>query len=229
MTVNRPAPAVHRDLAWALKQQATRAGEHAPSVRGADWRLATVTLVNGDGTVAAEGIPAIRRLETYRNPAAGDLIVIEQASNGNWISPGRTAAATDNQFTTFTPVVTGAGSATWATRTGWYTRHGSLITVNVHLVVNAAGSGTALVAVDMPTAVHRGTRQVLTMHTESTGPNGSHIGNGTCAFFAGGAATATSDRLRTSSNDGTNRDANLTGADLLAGGTITIQGSYRAA
>jgi hypothetical protein len=229
VTLEKPQLAVHRDLAWALKQQATRAGEGAPSVRGADWRLATVTAVNTDGTVAVAGIPAIRRLETYRNPAVGDLIVIQQASNGNWISPGRTAATTDNQFTTFTPTVTGGGSATWATRTGWYTRHDNLITVNVHLIVGTAGSGTSTVAVDMPTPVYRGTRQVLVMHTESTGPNGSHIGNGQCVFFAGGAATPTSDRLRTSSNDATNRDANLTGADLLTGGTITIQGSYRAA
>ncbi|MER7053497.1 hypothetical protein [Streptomyces sp. NPDC000351] len=225
---NRPAPAVHRDLAWALKEQATRAGEGAPSVRGADWRTAVVTLVNLDGTVAADGIPAIRRLETYRNPAAGDLIVIQQASNGNWISPGRTAPTTDTQFTTFTPAVSGGGSATWATRTGWYTSHGGLITVCVHLVVNAAGSGEGLVAVDMPTLVYRGTRQVLAMHTESTGPNGSHIGDGQAVFFAGGSGPAT-DRLRTSSNDALNRDANLTGSDLLAGGTITIQGSYRAA
>lgn len=228
MSIDRPAPAVHRDLAWALKQHAVRAGERTPSVRGSDWRLATVTAVNGDGTVDADGIPAIRRLETYRNPAVGDLIVIEQASTGSWITPGRTAAVTDTQFTTFTPTVSGGGSATWTTRTGWYTRHGGLITVCVHLVVNAAGSGGTLVAVDMPTPVYRGTRQVLTMHTESTGPNGSHIGDGQAVFFAGGSGPST-DRLRTSSNDAVNRDSNLTGADLLAGGTITIQGVYRAA
>ncbi|CAL9650827.1 hypothetical protein [Streptomyces sp. enrichment culture] len=89
---DRPAPAVHRDLAWALKQQATRAGESAPSVRGADWRTAVVTAVGGDGTVAVDGIPAIRCLETYLAPKVGDWIVIEQSSSGNWITPGRPAA-----------------------------------------------------------------------------------------------------------------------------------------
>lgn len=91
---DRPAPSVHRDLAWALKQQAQRVGEGAPSVRGADWRTAVVTAVNGDGTVAVDGIPAIRCLETYLAPKVGDLIVIEQSSSGNWIAPGRPATAT---------------------------------------------------------------------------------------------------------------------------------------
>ncbi|MDT0608889.1 hypothetical protein [Streptomyces lancefieldiae] len=90
----RPAPAVHRDLAWALKQQATRAGESAPSVRGSDWRLATVTAVNEDGTVAADGIPAIRCMPTYDLPTVGDVIVIDQNSAGNWITWGRLATTT---------------------------------------------------------------------------------------------------------------------------------------
>lgn len=79
---------VHRDLAWALKQQAQRAGEQAPAVRGADWRLATVTAVNTGGTVDADGIPAIRRLKSYTTPAVGDVIVISQSSSGNWIALG---------------------------------------------------------------------------------------------------------------------------------------------
>ena len=81
---------IHRDLAWALKQQAQRAGEQAPSVRGSDWRLATVTAVNADGTVDADGIPSIRCMETYVLPAVGDVIVIDQNSSGNWLAWGRT-------------------------------------------------------------------------------------------------------------------------------------------
>ncbi|WHM30172.1 hypothetical protein OH540_09070 [Streptomyces sp. BPPL-273] len=101
MSVDRPAPAVHRDLAAALKQQATRAGESAPAVRGSDWRLATVTLVNTDGTVAASGIPAIRCMPTYDLPTVGDVIVIDQNSSGNWITWGRMATATQT-WTTLT-------------------------------------------------------------------------------------------------------------------------------
>ncbi|CAL9364815.1 hypothetical protein [Streptomyces sp. enrichment culture] len=98
---DRPAPAVHRDLAWALKQQATRAGESTPSVRGSDWRLATVTAVNGDGTVAVDGIPAVRCMETCRLLAVGNTIVISQNSSGNWITWGR-HATTESVWTLLT-------------------------------------------------------------------------------------------------------------------------------
>jgi hypothetical protein len=89
--VTKSGHGVHRDLAWALKQQAKRAGEQAPSVRGSDWRLATVTAVNGDGTVDADGIEDIRRLTSYTAPAVGQVIVISQSSSGNWIALGSLA------------------------------------------------------------------------------------------------------------------------------------------
>jgi hypothetical protein len=81
----------HRDLAWALQQQARRAGERAPSVRGSDWRLATVTAVNGDGTIDADGIEDIRCIETYSLPAVGDVVILDQNSMGNWLCRGRAA------------------------------------------------------------------------------------------------------------------------------------------
>ena len=96
----KPAPSVHRDLAYALKQQAKRTGERAPSVRGADWRLATVTAVNTDGTVDADGIEDIRCLDTYTLPAVGDVIRIDQSSSGNWLAMG--ALATVSGWTTLT-------------------------------------------------------------------------------------------------------------------------------
>lgn len=81
---------VNRDLVAALKSQSTRAGEQAPSVRGADWRTATVTAV-GAGTITADGIVA-RCMERYALPAIGDVAVISQSSNGNWIALGRLAS-----------------------------------------------------------------------------------------------------------------------------------------
>ncbi|GHD70111.1 hypothetical protein GCM10010317_076710 [Streptomyces mirabilis] len=88
---------VHRDLAWALKQQAQRAGEQAPSVRGADWRLATVTTV-GAGTVTADGI-VCRCLASYAAPTVGDVAVISQSSSGNWIALNRLASSGTPLFT----------------------------------------------------------------------------------------------------------------------------------
>lgn len=87
----------NRDLAWALQQQARRAGERAPSVRGSDWRLASVTAV-GAGTVTADGL-VCRRLESYASPTVSDVIVISQSSSGNWIAHGRLAAAADQAWT----------------------------------------------------------------------------------------------------------------------------------
>jgi hypothetical protein len=84
--------AVNRDLAAALRRQSRRTGEQASSVRGSDWRLATVTAENGDGTVDADGIPSIRCMDTYVLPAVDDIIVITQSSSGNWLAWGRTAA-----------------------------------------------------------------------------------------------------------------------------------------
>jgi len=91
---SRPALAVHRDLVTAMKAQAKRTGEESPSVRGADWRLATVTAVGTDGTVTADGIK-VRRMDTYQAPAVNDVVVICQSSSGNWVTFGRTAAAAD--------------------------------------------------------------------------------------------------------------------------------------
>ena len=79
---------LNRSLTAALQKSAKKAGEQAPSVRGADWRLATVTAVNAGGTVDADGIPGIRRLKSYTTPAVADVIVISQSSNGNWIAIG---------------------------------------------------------------------------------------------------------------------------------------------
>jgi hypothetical protein len=88
--VTKSSHASTRDLKWAIQQAAKRTGEQAPSVRGSDWRLATVTAENGDGTVDADGIPAIRCMESYKQPAVGDVIVITQSSSGNWLAWGRT-------------------------------------------------------------------------------------------------------------------------------------------
>ena len=94
----------NRDLAWALKEQARRTGASSPDVRGADWRQATVTAVNGDGTVTADGIPGIRRMDGYTQAAVGDVIVITQSSSGNWLAWGRTVSTASDDW--ITPTLT---------------------------------------------------------------------------------------------------------------------------
>jgi hypothetical protein len=86
-----------RDLAYALAQRAKRAGEKAPTVRGSDWRLATVSAVASDGTVTADSLK-VRRMETYQNPLVGDVVVIGQSSSGNWITHGRLSVGTETAW-----------------------------------------------------------------------------------------------------------------------------------
>jgi hypothetical protein len=105
--VTKPAPSMNRDLASALKQQAKRAGEKAPSVRGSDWRLATVAAVAADGTVTADGI-TVRRMDTYQGPAVGDVVVLTRSSSGNWLVQGRLSTGVDGAWTKVT-LATGFG------------------------------------------------------------------------------------------------------------------------
>lgn len=78
-----------RDLAAALRRSAVTASVDEPSVRGADWRLATVATVSTDGTVTTtDGIIA-RRLQSYTGPTVGDLIAITQSSAGSWLAKGK--------------------------------------------------------------------------------------------------------------------------------------------
>lgn len=208
----------HRDLAWAMKQQAKRAGEQAPSVRGSDWRLATVTAVNADGTIIADGITA-RRMEAYRNAVVGDVAVLDQSSSGNWIAHGRLATAAALGPVPYTPNVTGGGSVTWSTRVGQYMKLDKLVFVSVRLVVNVAGSGSANLQVDMPSAVDGSvTDQTLTARfTENR--------TGYALKFQG-SSSATLDRLRMQDQGTTNQVVNVTGADLTTGRVINIEGTY---
>ncbi len=82
-----------RDLASAVARRAQRAGEQTPSVRGGDWRLATVTTVNGDGTIVVDGALKVRRMAFYTSPTVGQVVRIDQSSSGNWVALGPLATS----------------------------------------------------------------------------------------------------------------------------------------
>ncbi|MCX5202498.1 hypothetical protein OG897_13700 [Streptomyces sp. NBC_00237] len=97
-----------RALAGALKQQAVDVGSATPSVRGADFRMATVASVAADGTIATtDGISA-RRDEAYQAPAVADVIVLEVSGSGSWVARGRLASTTAPTGEWVTPAL-GAG------------------------------------------------------------------------------------------------------------------------
>lgn len=129
-----------RELAAALKSSAAKTGSTTPSVRGADWRTAVVTAV-GAGTVTADGI-VVRCMETYMQPLVGDVAVISQSSNGNWIAFGRLATASTNAWTSYTPTWT-AGTTNPSlgngTLIGRFQRVDRTINLQINLV---AGSTT---------------------------------------------------------------------------------------
>ncbi|MFJ7963123.1 hypothetical protein [Streptomyces sp. NPDC096324] len=149
---------VHRDLAWALKRQAQRAGEQAPSVRGADWRLATVTAVNSNGTVDADGIPGIRRAEFYRNALVGDVIALTQASSGNLLALGRMLSVADPPWVPYNVAWTAATtnpSVVNGTITGRYSLFGKTCHVSIRLVTGSSttyGTGNYLFSVPFTSA-----------------------------------------------------------------------------
>lgn len=123
-------------------------------------------------------------------------------------------------FNTYVPAVSGGGTVTWSTRTGWWQRMGPWVFFTAYLVVNAAGSGAANVTIDAPVNLDRTTRQAALASCEGlTAGN-----NGSCSVtaFTGGAG-ATFDRLRNSGG------TNITGAALAAGALIIVQGIVREA
>lgn len=104
-------PSLARQLADAVRGQAVHAGASEPTIRGANWRLATVQSVGTDGTITTtDGIVA-RRTADYLGAAAGQVVRIGESSTGNWISDG--------------PL--GSGSGTWvgiSLASGWTTTAG---------------------------------------------------------------------------------------------------------
>lgn len=84
--------ATSQDLAAALRRRTLQSAGADPTVRGANWRQATVATVSSNGTVTTtDGIVA-RRLESYPNPTVGDLIRIDSAAGG-WTALGRLATS----------------------------------------------------------------------------------------------------------------------------------------
>lgn len=189
--------------------------------------LRTPSPVADPGASEGEDYAAIRM--TGRFYGADPTIDLRAAGPTGFVSINGILADKDAQFisyaaaATFTPGIGNTGGATFSTRTGWWFRIGPMRYVSMYYVIDTAGAGAGIVTTTVPWNVDRTTRQTLTAHYESVGPNGSHIGNGQCVYFTGGSG-GVADRLRNSSNDGTNRDLNITGADLLAGGIIEIEG-----
>ena len=124
------------------------------------------------------------------------------------------------QVGTYTPTVTGGGTATFSTRTGlWVRFHPRLVWFTAYFVVDTAGSGSTAVGFTLPTAPTRVVRQTFGGHAESPG------GALRAVTFTGGSGN-TVDRILYVRPGGSPEIANLTGQDLMAGRILTITGTY---
>lgn len=138
----------------------------------------------------------------------------------------QTGSPTD--IASYVPTVTNGGTAVFSQQSGFYSITDIWVDVIIYLNVSTAGSGSGIVAVDMPTNVDRTIRQGLTIHGETIGVNGagaSTTRGGECMFFIGGTG-ARADRLRVDDSDGDGSN-NILGADLKVGSLLTIFGRYR--
>jgi len=125
----------------------------------------------------------------------------------------------DNAFTAYTPAVSGGGTVTWTTRTGWWQRVGKMIYFNAYLVVNAAGSTASSFMISAPVSIDRTTRQNVSIYLEGlTGGSGS----GQLVSLTGGSGASFD---RTFSSTG----AIIQGQHLAAGAVLTATGWIREA
>lgn len=190
--------------------------------------------VMGEGLLAMIGRTVMRfasataRAATLLAPEAGMVTWRQDAKTLDVYDGAAWGSVAVPVTKSWTPTWSNGGSATYSTNSAIYLMLGPIVMVNVFTVVGAAGSGTNLVGLTMPTNVDRSRRQALVLHTESIGAGGnaaSHIGGGEAVFLTTGSGSGT-DRLRIDEGGTTGKENNIEGSDLLSGGSLTLQGWY---
>lgn len=128
-----------------------------------------------------------------------------------------------NAFTSWTPVVSGGGTATFTAIDGFYQRVGKMVFVQAYFSVNAAGSGATNVTMTLPVIPWRGggvgsRRQNL----PGGARDGAVAGAGPISGLVfGGGAGANLDRIVNSAG------TDVTGAMLTASSIWTFEGWIR--
>ncbi|MET7713653.1 hypothetical protein [Streptomyces sp. NPDC005407] len=150
-----------------------------------------------------------------------DMAVVDNSGNATFA--GYVNAGASNKVD-YTPTVGGGGTATFSTRSGWSVDFGDLVYWNAHLVVSAAGSGTATVTITSPSAPDRTLRQICTMSAEGVKVSGLFAAGYLTAITTGSGSVW--DRMATQDNGATNRLTIIQGSHLLSGCQIVIQGFY---
>lgn len=147
-------------------------------------------------------------------------------NSGDATAAGDIAAGTTN-WTSYTPTVAGAGTATWSVRDGWYKKIGKMVYVEVYIAFSAAGTGTGTVTVTLPSTPYRGSanrRQYLPTYCGGMVAGTNANTGGTCIgnINTSGSGAAI-DQLRGPT------DILQRGDNFSSTATITINGWYREA
>lgn len=233
------------------------ASPSAPAATANSLRLGTILVPSGgtpspsvstlaQWTVAAGGVLPVR--DTTEGPTAGlyqgavryrqDTDTLEAWDGSAWSGIASTAHydyvdpmasfANPDGWSTYTPAVTGQGSASFSTRTGRWKRIAPItVAFIVYIVVSSNGSGTNDFQVDAPTDIHRSTRQTALVQISSASGSPS-TRMGALSSFTGGSGP-TWDRIYWQDGTSTGGLTNLQGQDLVSGMIITLQGVYREA
>ncbi|MFF3416813.1 hypothetical protein ACFYW9_19250 [Streptomyces sp. NPDC002698] len=151
-------------------------------------------------------------------------------TDGNLVVGGELTVVGPTTWTSYVPVVTNAGSATWSHIIGWYKKIGKIVLIEVYLSCLAAGSGTTNVTVSLPSTPLRdgdgaaSTRQILPGYASGmvAGTNTTVSGSFTAVCLAGGSG-AVIDQLRGPT------DIPVRGENVGASTVMTFQGWYREA
>lgn len=185
------------------------------------------TLSWGDGTGATD--TSLARSGVGQLSVTGSLSASTNLTAGGTLTGGLLSIS-GTSWTTFTPVYTGIGSATFSINEGWYTKIGKIVFFEIYTVWGSDGTGTSGVQVQFPTTPYRASnnRQAITAYI--LGSNGGVIdGQGVLYSFASDSGTTGATIRRF---DGiTTQGNNYTGPSNPNGGPtiVTIQGWYREA
>ncbi|MFF2864496.1 hypothetical protein ACFVSX_32030 [Streptomyces rubiginosohelvolus] len=190
-------------------------------VNGVDQFVVTAAgAVGSAGTMTAPAFNATGAITAASVNATGAIAA------GGALS-GDTLAVTSTTWSTYTPTVSGGGTATYATRTGFYYKIGKIVYIHIYIACSAAGSGSTGISVTLPSIPYRGSadiRQYLPLYAGGIlpGSNSATGGTGIANINPGGSGTDI-DQLRSAS------DIQYRGTNLSNTATFTIQGWYREA
>ena len=212
------SPANGQPGRWTLDANSTRAWCFISGTGAAETGTSTIKAFVQDGNSGPSALIQATGTEVRLQRGLNTLLLTDTGVAVSGPLTAETLAATETAWQTYTPVVTGAGTPTFTTRTGWYRIVGDDVFFCAYIVIGAtAGSGASAISVTAPTLIDRTTRQIVDANGDGmTGNSGSLQ-----AISLPGAVTNVFDRIRNSTG------SNVNGSALVAGATLTIQGSYR--